>query len=288
MVRGMPGCEDAKIVRYGYAVEYDYVPARQLHGTLETRHLRGLFFAGQINGTSGYEEAAAQGLVAGVNAALQLQGEPPWLPDRSASYIGVLVDDLVTCDIREPYRMFTSRSEYRLMLRHDNAELRLADTGERFGLISPERAERVRRSRERISEGLALLASRFTEGRPWASVLRRPEESYASVAARFGALEALTLPAHEAEQVQIECKYAGYIVRMQRAVERHRRAERVRIDSGLEFTGLPGLKTEAAQAMARFRPATLGQASRLAGITPADIAVLEVHLRRHASSAGQS
>ena len=280
IVRLLPGCENARLLRHGYAVEYDYVPARQLKSSLETRRIRGLYFAGQINGTSGYEEAAAQGLVAGINAARAAQGKSAWVPDRSQSYIGVLIDDLVSKDIREPYRMFTSRSEYRLLLRHDNADRRLTPIAAELGLVSAARAECVRRNDEHIRAAIQLLETSPHAGRTWAGILRRPESSFASVAAAFAPLAALELSTLEARQVEIEVKYDGYVKRMRAGLERFRKSERIRFPAKIDFHGLTGLKREAAHVLARFRPETLGQASRLAGITPADIGVLEIHLRR--------
>lgn len=275
-VRTIPGLARARITRYGYAVEYDFAPTHQIHPTFETKRVERLYFAGQICGTSGYEEAAAQGFCAGVNAALKLQGKDPFVLDRSEAYIGVLVDDLVTKEIREPYRMFTSQAEYRLTLRADNADRRLRDRGHRLGLVPRADLERTREKERRIREALEVLRTGRRDGIPLDQILRRPDVSLADV---WPAGRPPPVP-EVAEQVEIECKYAGYVERQARQVERFKEAESKRIPPDLDFLEIRELSAEARQKMALVRPASLGQASRIAGVSPADIAVLRVHLKK--------
>lgn len=275
-IRTIPGLEKARIVRHGYAVEYDFAPTHQIHPTMETKIVERLYFAGQICGTSGYEEAAVQGFCAGVNAALKLQGREPFVLDRSEAYIGVLLDDLVTKEIREPYRMFTSQAEYRLTLRADNADRRLAARGHRLGLVGEREVERAREKDRNVREALSLLASRRRDGTPLDQILRRPGIGLSEV----WPADAPTLPADAAEQVEIECKYAGYIERQARQVERFKESEAKRIPAGFDYLGIKELSAEARQKLSLVRPLSLGQASRIAGVSPADIGVLRVHLRR--------
>ncbi|WP_305041458.1 tRNA uridine-5-carboxymethylaminomethyl(34) synthesis enzyme MnmG [Geoalkalibacter sp.] len=294
-LRTIAGLERVEIMRPGYAIEYDYFPPTQLRPTLETRDLAGLYHAGQINGTSGYEEAAAQGLVAGINAALACQGREPLMLTRDNSYIGVLIDDLVTLGTEEPYRMFTSRSEYRLLLREDNADLRLTPLGRGVGLVDEERwrvfnlkQERIEGGRELLRQGRLLpgdsamledLGLRgLSEARSWEDLLRRPEIALADLARHVAELRALD-PA-VAEQIEIQVKYAGYIARQQEMVERFRRTEAVRIPEDLDYTAIPGLTAEVREKLQRVRPHTLGQAARISGVTPAAVAILSVALRR--------
>lgn len=297
MVRSIPALRKVEFMRIGYAVEYDYVPPDQIHAWLETKRVEGLFHAGQINGTTGYEEAAAQGLMAGVNAVLKSQGRPPLILGRDLAYIGVLVDDLVTQEHHEPYRQMTSRAEYRLLLRQDNAELRLTEIGYQAGLVSRERYEQVESRRQAVQTELERLESLtispnsgnrekltalglepLTDGVNALQFLRRPQVSYQAIQSLVPPPRPLS-PA-EVEQVEIEAKYAGYIAKQQRQVERMKRLETRVIPQGFDYEVVRGLRTEARQKMAHFRPATLGQAARIQGVNPADISLLLVHLEK--------
>ena len=297
MVRSIPALRDAEFMRIGYAIEYDYVPPDQIHAWLETKSIEGLFHAGQINGTTGYEEAAAQGLIAGINAACQLQGQPPVLLGRDQAYIGVLIDDLVTQEHREPYRQMTSRAEYRLLLRQDNAELRLTPIGYQVGLVSRKRLDRVEAQRQAARAEMQRLDSTtlppkngneetlasfgldaFKTGVNARQFLSRPEVSYEMVSA-LAPPPRLLLPA-EAQQVEIETKYAGYIAKQQRHVERLKRLENRNIPADFDYHGVVGLRNEALQKLDHLRPATVGQATRIQGVNPADISLLLVHLER--------
>ncbi len=283
MIRNIRGLERAEIMRYGYAVEYDYAPPTQLWPWLETKLIDGLFFAGQINGTTGYEEAAGQGLLAGINAALKLAGKEPLVLHRSQAFLGVLVDDLVTRGVEEPYRMFTSRAEYRLLLRHDNADRRLTPISARIGLATPERIDRVRRLEEEIRLATELLRTRRHEGKTLEEILRRPEIDWPAICALAPDLAALELSKQAQQQVCIETKYAGYIRRQTAEIERQARIESLRIPPTFDFAAVPQLRAEARERLSRVRPQNLGQAGRLSGITPADLAVLTLYLRDTAS-----
>ena len=303
-VRTIRGFENAFITRPGYAIEYDFFDPRDLTPWLETRVIDGLFFAGQINGTTGYEEAAAQGIVAGINAALRIAGREPWYPRRDEAYIGVLIDDLVTRGTNEPYRMFTSRAEYRLLLREDNADLRLTETGRALGVVDEQRWRRFCEKRDRIAAEQArlhdlwvrpgdvpvsrqqdLLGTSLNREQRALDLLRRPEVNYAALMALPGIGPGETDEA-VAEQVEIQAKYAGYIDRQQEEIARYRRDQQTSLPKDLDYASVAGLSAEIRQKLNESRPLTLAHAARIPGVTPAALSILLVHLKKHYRKAG--
>jgi tRNA uridine 5-carboxymethylaminomethyl modification enzyme len=307
LVRSIRGFENAHITRPGYAIEYDFFDPRDLKPSLETKFIQGLFFAGQINGTTGYEEAAAQGLVAGLNATLKVRGQDFWSPRRDEGYVGVLIDDLITRGTNEPYRMFTSRAEYRLLLREDNADLRLTPTARQLGLVDDTRwsqfetkREAVERETQRLRDTWLrpelsdpdqsqrrVLKQTLTRETRLIDLLRRPEVSYVDLLSLPGAGEAVPDP-KVAEQVEIQAKYSGYIERQQQEIERHRRYHELQLPENFDYAEVQGLSTEVRQKFARHRPTTVGQAARIPGVTPAAISLLLVHLKKQGRNVRKS
>jgi len=301
LVRSIPGCEQAHITRPGYAIEYDYFDPRDLAPSLQNRYLKGLFFAGQINGTTGYEEAAAQGLLAGINAVLYAHEKEPWCPGREQAYIGVLVDDLVSNGTTEPYRMFTSRAEYRLLLREDNADLRLTEQARHLGLIDEQRWRSFNHYRESLAQAQQYLGNTWIRPDSRAAqmasqvldaslsrevtlmdLLRRPGVNYQHLQELPDLELTLTDPV-VIEQVNIQAKYAGYIDRQQQEIERQRRHQQIRLPDHLDYSQVSGLSSEVQQKLLEIRPTTLGQAARISGVTPAAISLLLVHLKKRSA-----
>lgn len=298
LVRSMKGFERARITRPGYAIEYDFFNPQDLKYSLETRHIGGLFFAGQINGTTGYEEAAAQGLLAGINAALQIKEKEPWYPRRDEAYLGVLVDDLITQGTLEPYRMFTSRAEHRLLLREDNADLRLTDIGRQLGLVGDQQWSQFDQKREAIAAeqkrlqgiivrpsdvdkdtAVALFGDELRRESRALNLIARPGADYASVMKLPGVGPGV-VDQKVAEQVEIQAKYAGYIDRQQDEIARARRSETISLPVDMDFSAVKGLSSEVREKLARHRPETLGQAGRIPGMTPAAVSILLIHLKK--------
>ncbi len=280
MIRQIAGLEHAEMMRFGYAVEYDFAPPTQLQASLESQALPGLFLAGQINGTTGYEEAAAQGIIAGINAARLVQEAEPLVLNRDQAYIGVLIDDLVTRGVDEPYRMFTSRAEYRLLLRHDNADLRLTEIGRRIGLVDDARWSRFEARRQAIDALDATLKRHRVDGVSLEQILRRPPTTWDELVALAPELDLTAQRPDVIDQVVIEAKYGGYIARQSNQIEKARRMESKVLPESLDYWAIPQLRYEAREKLSRIRPRSLGQAARISGINPADLATLMVYLKR--------
>jgi tRNA uridine 5-carboxymethylaminomethyl modification enzyme len=297
----MKGFEQAHLTRPGYAIEYDFFDPRDLQASLQTKYIQGLFFAGQINGTTGYEEAAAQGLLAGVNAVLHCRERPPWTPRRDEAYLGVMVDDLITQGTLEPYRMFTSRAEYRLLLREDNADLRLTGTGRELGLVDDRRWDAFCRKREAIereqqrlkaiwltpndiepARAETLLGGMLTKEACAINLLARPNVEYRQLMglAKLGPGES---DPQVIEQLEVQAKYAGYIDRQRDEIEKQRANEAVSLPSDLDYAGVRGLSSEVREKLHRHRPETLGQAGRIPGVTPAALSLLLIHLKKRSA-----
>ncbi len=278
MIHSIKGLENADITRYGYAIEYDYVPLTQIKPSLEAKNVENVFLAGQINGTSGYEEAAAQGIMAGINAVLKIKGCEPFILGRSEAYIGVLIDDLVTKGTQEPYRMFTSRAEYRLVLRHDNADRRLMKYGHRYGLINKKQLTELLEREKSISETIEYLEYSKRGEDSLLKLLKRPNMCFKDLLEIDSDLRKRNISVPVQEQVEIEAKYEGYINRQKQQIEKFKKMEKLSLPPYFHYDSIPGLRKEAQQKLGRFRPVSLGQASRISGVSPADISILMVYL----------
>ena len=278
MIHSIKGLENADITRYGYAIEYDYVPPTQIKPSLEAKNVENVFLAGQINGTSGYEEAAAQGIMAGINAVLKIKGCEPFILGRSEAYIGVLIDDLVTKGTQEPYRMFTSRAEYRLVLRHDNADRRLMKYGHRYGLINKKQLTELLEREKSISETIEYLEYSKRGEDSLLKLLKRPNMCFKDLLEIDSDLRKRNISVPVQEQVEIEAKYEGYINRQKQQIEKFKKMEKLSLPPYFHYDSIPGLRKEAQQKLDRFRPVSLGQASRISGVSPADISILMVYL----------
>jgi tRNA uridine 5-carboxymethylaminomethyl modification enzyme len=281
MIKLLPGAENARIIHYGYAIEYDYCPPVQLRSSLETKRISGLFLAGQINGTSGYEEAAGQGIIAGINAARRLQNNEPITLGRDQAYIGVMIDDLLTKGIDEPYRMFTSRAEYRLSLRADNADRRLTQIGKDVGLVDSYRWARFEDKASAIAKLKTHLENTRSKGVSLWDLLRRPNSALAETLAARPDIESMNLTGDVLQAVTIDAKYQGYLTKQQKLVDSFRSLENKNIPDGFDYDSVAHLKAEAKQKLGVFKPTTLAQAARISGITPADITVLQIHLKKN-------
>ncbi|MGR3320161.1 MAG: FAD-dependent oxidoreductase, partial [Candidatus Anammoxibacter sp.] len=278
LIHTIAGLESAEITRYGYAIEYDFIPPTQIKPSLETKNIENLYFAGQINGTSGYEEAAAQGIMAGINAALKIKGEDTFVLDRAEAYIGVLIDDIVTKGTKEPYRMFTSRAEYRLLLRHDNADRRLMKYGYKFGLVSNENWMLLNEKEEMISKVKQYIDKKTIGNNSLSKMLRRPDCDFEQLLEIDQTLKSFNIPESVQKQVEIENKYEGYIERQQSQIDKFKRMEDFHIPNWLEFSKIPEMRIEARQKLSAINPISLGQASRISGVSPSDIAVLMLYI----------
>ena len=278
LIHSIKGLETAEITRYGYAIEYDFIPPTQIKPSLESKKIENLYFAGQINGTSGYEEAAAQGIIAGINAAQKIKGAEPFVLNRSEAYIGVLIDDLVTKGTNEPYRMFTSRAEYRLLLRQDNADRRLMKYGHRLGLIDQNTWDKLTEKESLIFKAKDYINNKSVGNCTLAKILRRPGSTFIDLLQIDNSLRNLNIPESAWEQVEIESKYEGYIDRQNSQIEKFKKMEDFRIPEWLEFNRIPEMRIEARQKLSKINPASLGQASRISGVSPSDISVLMLYI----------